>query len=172
MFQINVDRLVKDELEYELKVRGINDTGNVEAMRKHFRSILALEKSSSPLHGKFNIDTGDEIRECDRKLLELKDCITSFTGSSSQGKKIETKFAHLTGRIGRIPETDAMLQKIGLGYYCLYLNLSQNIQTSQKFVVMHQHKLLLWIHHLEDHKYCLQHLLTKTLQCVRIALQL
>lgn len=105
MFQISVDRLVKDELEYELKVRGITDTGNVESMRKHFRSILALEKTSSPLQGKFNFDSESEIEECDKKLIELRDCIGTFTGSSNQGKKIETKFAHLLGRIGRIQET-------------------------------------------------------------------
>lgn len=104
MFQISVDRLVKDELEYELKVRGITDTGNVESMRKHFRSILALEKTSSPLQGKFSLDSEKEIEECDRKVVELRDCISSFTGSSNLGKKIETKFAHLMGRIGRIPE--------------------------------------------------------------------
>lgn len=111
MFQIYVDRLVKDELEYELKVRGISDTGNVEAMRKHFRSILSLEKSGSPLQGKFNVDACEEIRECDKKLLELKDAISSFNGSSSQVKKIETKFAHLMGRIGRIPENDDNVTK-------------------------------------------------------------
>lgn len=106
MFQISVDRLTKDELEYELRVRGISDKGNVDSLRKHFRSILTLEKAGGPLQGKVELDPAVEISECGKKLLELRDNIASFAGTTNQAKKIETKFAHLMSRIGRIPESD------------------------------------------------------------------
>lgn len=96
--------LNKDELDYELRIRGISDKeSNVEGMRKHFRSLLALEKAGSSLDIKYDLDVKTEITECTRKLEELKTLVESFTGSTNQSKKIDAKLAHMTARIGRIP---------------------------------------------------------------------
>lgn len=94
-----------------LKLEVFRVTGNVDSMRKHLRSILALEKAGSRLLGKLDLNADAEILECDRKLVEIQHGIQAFNGSGTQGKKIETKFAHLMGRIGRIPETSEVTTK-------------------------------------------------------------
>ena len=72
----------------ELKVRGITDQGNVETLRKHFRSIVALEKSGGPLQGKVNLDGASEVTECEKKVSELRELISSFAGSANQVQKM------------------------------------------------------------------------------------
>ena len=41
-FKLDVDRLLKDELVYELQIRGITESDNVDALRKTLRSALSV----------------------------------------------------------------------------------------------------------------------------------
>lgn len=43
------NRLAKDELVYELKIRGFEDVGTVEEMQSCLRNILKLERSGQKL---------------------------------------------------------------------------------------------------------------------------
>ncbi|CAH1383643.1 unnamed protein product, partial [Tenebrio molitor] len=47
--RFEVNRLVQDELVYELAIRGLTDVGTVEQMRKTLRTLLRLERESNPL---------------------------------------------------------------------------------------------------------------------------
>lgn len=99
MYKLNVDRLVKDELEFEIKIRGIKPSGTVESLKKCLRSLLRLEQPGDLLQSSIDLDVEEEIAECTRKLTELKESISNFSGTNSQVSKIETRFAHLVGRI-------------------------------------------------------------------------
>lgn len=104
MYKINVDKLLRNELEYEVKIRGIEPSGTVDSLRKCLRSLMHLENSGNVMHSSFEQDTEGEIQSCTEKLTELKLLIDAFSGSSSHVSKIETKIAHLTGRINRLSE--------------------------------------------------------------------
>ncbi|KAK4887055.1 hypothetical protein RN001_003326, partial [Aquatica leii] len=80
-FKLDVDRLLRDELEYELQIRRIDYSGNVEKLRKTLRSALALEKSGNVFSQIIQLDAKTEITICEQKLKELKDIL--FTTESS-----------------------------------------------------------------------------------------
>lgn len=102
-FRLDVDRLVKDELEFELQVRGINDpTLKVDDMRKCLRSCLALEKAGKVVHSVTALDPVKELTSCEGKLQDIQEVLSTFTGSVGQTKKVETKFAHIAGRLERV----------------------------------------------------------------------
>lgn len=111
MYKISVDRLTKDELEYEVKIRGIDATGTVDVLRKTLRSLLQLEKSGNTVQSSVALDSDVEISTCETKLAELTAIIATFSGSSRQTQKTESKFAHLIGRINRIPDTDPVVNE-------------------------------------------------------------
>lgn len=106
MYKIDVDRLSKNELQYELSIRGISETGTVEVLRRCLRSLLSLEKSGATVHSSVVLDSQTEITTCNDKIKELADNIATFSGSESQTRKIETKISHLIARIDRIPDQD------------------------------------------------------------------
>ena len=41
MYSMNTNFLLKDELQYELNIRGINSEADVQTLRKLFRSVVA-----------------------------------------------------------------------------------------------------------------------------------
>lgn len=106
-FKVDVDRYSKDELEYELRIRGMSEVGNSEQLRKSLRGALGLEKAGQSFHCTVNLDAKNELVVCEQKLSELSELVTVFSGTNSQIRKIETKLNHVFGRIDRV-ETDDM----------------------------------------------------------------
>lgn len=107
-FKMDVDRLSKDELEYEMKVRGVAPTGVVDKLRKSLRGLIILENSGKVVSGAESFDVDEELTTCTDKLVEVKGLVDNVSGrsSNSQVKKIEAKFAHLFSRIDRITPVD------------------------------------------------------------------
>ncbi|XP_050499281.1 uncharacterized protein LOC126879933 [Diabrotica virgifera virgifera] len=106
-FKLDVDRLVKDELEVELQMRGIVLTNcKVEELKSTLRSCLVLEKSGKIPNFDLPPDIPAELTSCENKLKEILNIINAFTGTANQIRRIETKFAHLSGRLNRIHSTD------------------------------------------------------------------
>ena len=102
---MDVDRLKKDELEYELEIRGIKDLTSVDEMRKALRRWLHLEKMGklSPLKLE-GLDGQVEVQKCKQKITEVNELISNFRGErlDSMWRKIDTKLMHLLNRIERI----------------------------------------------------------------------
>ena len=111
MYKLNINYLGKEDLEYEVKIRGIEPSGTVDSLRKCLRSLLVLERSGNPVRSCFELDNGEEILECESKLNELKNQISTFSGTAKQTLKIESKFAHVVGRINRISEESEFREK-------------------------------------------------------------
>lgn len=111
MYKIDVDRLLKDELEYELKVRGVDASGTVDELRKEFRGLLALERDGSFVQGTLVLDAEAELKTCEEKLNDVEALIESYQGTGSQMRKITTKIAHLVSRLNRVKSPEGVVDK-------------------------------------------------------------
>lgn len=102
--KMNVNRLSKLELEYELTVRGIG-IGTVEQMRSSLSVALRMEREGDgvlkPPHP-YSFD--EDVAAVQDKIAELSASVASFGGDSRSTEylKLETKFSHLLGRVERI----------------------------------------------------------------------
>lgn len=97
-----INRLDKDELEYELKIRGIG-VGSCDEMRHRLAMAIRFEKSGDSLRYPTYPYTFKEDADAVKKKLrdELAKRIDDLTTGkdSSEAIKIGTKFAHVFGRI-------------------------------------------------------------------------
>lgn len=122
--KIDVDRLVKEELDYELKVRGGEIPGTVEGMRKELRVLLKAEKDRSFVLPKYPFTHEQDI-EALRVLIEnLRTAINNVEGDGTSGevKKIWTRLAHACGRLDRCPAENDEERKTRSG---ILLNLGR-----------------------------------------------
>lgn len=111
-FRLDVDRLHKDELVWELKARGIAESDNVDSLRKSLRSAMAVERDASFVSTLcFEGDVSEELNICKTKLTEISKSIQTFTGTISQVRKLETKFCHLYNRLEHLRTSDDELRK-------------------------------------------------------------
>lgn len=110
--KIEVNRLAKSEILYELAVRGVKhpDDASVEDLRKVLRKSLKLDHSC--LAGKkpkypFNFD--EDYNALKTVADELDILVENFTCDDVRtGKKISTKIAYALGRLDRAdPKEDA-----------------------------------------------------------------
>jgi hypothetical protein len=110
--KIDVYRLNKEELEYELTVRGISGEATVEDMRKTLKQILQLESegrviSRSPSK---KLDPMSELSVCSQKLAGLEKQLETFgeKKSSSAYRRLDTQMTHVLNRVERIEPTDEL----------------------------------------------------------------
>lgn len=110
--KINVDRLNKDELTYELKIRGYFENGPVEKLRKDLRCALKAEKTKSFSAPKYPFTYDEDIEALHVKIPEIEGLIETFSGNKHCGdfKKIESQLAHAMNRLNNCPaQTDKEL---------------------------------------------------------------
>lgn len=96
-----VGRLDKDELEYELKYRGV-EVGTAEEMRHRLVMTLRLEKSGESFkYPTYPFSFAEDYAAIELKCDDLSSRIDSLSGgpSSSEAVKLETKFSHVLGRL-------------------------------------------------------------------------
>lgn len=100
--------LGKTELIYELKIRGIDEVGTVEEMRKSLRALLRLEKNSSftvPAYPfAFDVDYAALLNQ----ITDITTLVNNFSDvkTSYAFKKIESKICHSLGRVNRCQPTN------------------------------------------------------------------
>lgn len=102
-----MDRLEKDELNYELSIRGAppTDATTVKVMRKSLRDFLRLEKSGTQLqYPKYPFTFKTDVEQVTAKIAEITALVQNFSDddTSSQYLKIQSKLAHAFGRAERI----------------------------------------------------------------------
>lgn len=104
-FKINVNYLSRDELEYELSIRGLETAGKVEDLRKLFRPIINLEKHNASMIEHSNIpDFPEEVQVIKAKLKEVREKIPATR--KAEVIKLETKVAHLYRRTNNLSAND------------------------------------------------------------------
>lgn len=113
--KLDVDRLSRDELLYELAVFGVEHPAEatVDDLRKVLRKSLRLEKSSLAYKKpKYPFLFAEDQAALESKLLELEDLLDNFDGTDVKvGKKITSKFAHGLGRLNRSEPKDDVQKK-------------------------------------------------------------
>lgn len=107
-YKVEVNRLEKDELTYELAIRGYTSTEatKVEDMRRMLRNFLKLERSGSKLtYPQYPYTFKEDVDYVKTKIKVIKDLVKDFadTDTSSQYLKIISKLFHTFKRAERCP---------------------------------------------------------------------
>ena len=101
---MNPNYLLKDELQYELFVQGINSDSDVQMLRKLFLSVVA-EKVPVDLRN-LSTQSVEELHECIvNKTLELQALITQQKSELALlTPRFRTRLSHLRGRLLNLTE--------------------------------------------------------------------
>lgn len=102
---MEVNRLLGDELSYEIAIRGLNVEGPVTEKRAVLRGLLRCERSGQTVS--ICVDTlepDSELEICGTKLLELSGDIDNFDVNNkvNEYKRIYSRLLHVNGRLSRI----------------------------------------------------------------------
>lgn len=106
MYTIEPDRLLKEELEYEISLRGVQPQGTVKDLVKTLRELLKFEADgvSFKIDNKFKSDS--ELKICLDKIKDIE-VLLKETFTQSLIRKLKTRLTHLVTRVQRIePSTD------------------------------------------------------------------
>lgn len=111
---MEINRLGKDELAYELEVRGVEEEISVAEMRQALRGLLKLGKGTSfvyPDHP-FAFDVvAAALESLIAQIMELTSTFADVKNSPAYAK-IETKLAHAFGRVSRcVPTTNDQVKR-------------------------------------------------------------
>lgn len=105
------NKLLKDELIYELRVRGFTDLQGEtsKSMRRKLQDILRVDAFGElpAIVGEFAPVVVDEIEGCVRKVEQLENYLLNYKGLGGPAAvHIETKLKHLYARLGRLQVAD------------------------------------------------------------------
>lgn len=110
-FSIEINRLSKDDLEYELTIRGAPVQPSVPDMRRLYRQLLRVTKAStSYTKPTYPYTYEQDSTAIKAKFTTIENLIRDFTGTrtSSEYRKISTALAFVSGRIDNAqPESEA-----------------------------------------------------------------
>lgn len=124
--KMQINRLDKDELEYELEIRGVA-VGNCEEMRRRLSSALQMERDGDSLkYPKYPFSIEQDVEAIQKKLDDMIQMVERFNNvsNSGEGQKLHTKFAHVFGRLDNMEiGDDADLQTRKSGLVALALTL-------------------------------------------------
>lgn len=101
--KLNIGRLSKTELIYQLKIRGVTHDATVEIMRSTLRGLMKIEKSSSFIAPTYPFTFAEDRLAIEAGLAEIEELLNDCgeTWSSSEYAKITTKIAHYVIRTNR-----------------------------------------------------------------------
>lgn len=105
-YKIDPNRLDKNELTYELRIRGIA-VGTVDTMRSSLSMARRMEKSGDSFsYPAYPFTADEDVAEVKTKLGDLGPSVRDFANSFSSGQflKFQTKLHHLMHRIDHIPD--------------------------------------------------------------------
>lgn len=104
-YKIDIQRLNKQELTYELKIRGLVDVGSVDQMRDCLRNLMRLENTDNSLtYPEYECIFEEDAKVLDAKAKEINDLVDDLDSGRKSGPalKIETKIAHTLKRCDRL----------------------------------------------------------------------
>lgn len=107
---MEVNRLLGDELTYELLIRGADINGKVDEKRKLLRELMRTEEQvpNALIPG---IKPLEELTTCSNKLDELLGYLQEFNykNSNNEYQRIFSRLTHVDQRLKRIQTTEANL---------------------------------------------------------------
>lgn len=102
MLRLDPSRLVKEELEFEVKTRGIDITNRTtKDLVKLLRELLNLESTGKSFKAVSNFDPESELKICKAKLNDIKLQLDQPV-SQSLLRRIESKLCHTFNRLEKI----------------------------------------------------------------------
>lgn len=104
LINMSSHHLRKNEVEYELKIRGVSHVGNANDLRKRLNECNSLNTPvSDEAVGELNPE--EEIEVCEEKYVDLESLVTDYEGSGKDNEfnRVLARLWHLNLRIGRIP---------------------------------------------------------------------
>lgn len=134
--RMQVNRLLQDELAYELQIRGIA-TGTVEEMRHSLAMQLRLEKTGDSIkYPSYPFSVEEDIDAVEKKLTELEPLISDFKNNTSSASfmKLQSRLSHVMNRIDHI-EPDGSGAKRRAEFLARTLFLMDSLQNNaEKFM--------------------------------------
>lgn len=106
---MEVNRLLSDELTFELKCRGIDlGNGTVHEKRSLLREALHKEREGISAPTNVNFEPKSELNICSNKLDELLGNIQELNVANidNEYKRIKSRLLHVEGRLNRISRAD------------------------------------------------------------------
>jgi hypothetical protein len=100
---MDAHRLVRDELLYEMRVRGLSDLHEtVSTLRRKLSELLRTEAFGVLVtHDSFEPDLAVETQTCVEKVIQLSEFLsgrTAIVKGSNDERIVETRMKHLYGR--------------------------------------------------------------------------
>lgn len=122
---MEVNRLLCDEVTYELEIRGLPTDKNLNQKRSMLSGALRCEKlgNLAPICC-VELVTESEFEICNKKLTDLQHDIDNFNSENriNEFKRINSRLLHLLGRLKRIPiDANSASQRNELLGLCLQL---------------------------------------------------
>lgn len=101
---MEINRLNRGELVYELRIRGVVHSGTVDNMRCILRDLTKVEKAGQLIKPEHPYAFAEDIVAVRDKITEVEGLIGSFVDDrdSSEYKKIQAKTKHLLGRVQNV----------------------------------------------------------------------
>ncbi|KAJ8965342.1 hypothetical protein NQ314_004206, partial [Rhamnusium bicolor] len=143
---MEVNRLLGDELSYELRVRNAPDSGTVQEKRCRLRGLMKLERLGGSIAFVSSIDTDAELEICRNKLNELSALVHEFDTDNAinEHSRLQSRILHIINRLNHITDSRAMQFKSQLISQCAGLtaklediigNINQHKAASQSHQV-------------------------------------
>lgn len=107
--KLEVNRLGKEELAYELAFRGVSGEATVREMRRQLRGFLRLERAGTSVkYPKYPFKFTEDFQFVEDKMAELTDLVKNFSDfdSSPDFSKISSKLIHVFKRTERSVASD------------------------------------------------------------------
>lgn len=120
---MEVNRLLGDELSYELRVRNAPDEGTVQEKRSRLRGLLRIERLGGSLTMVPIVGVDTELETCRIKINELTLLVHNFDrgNAANEHSRIQSRIIHVTNRLNRITDSRAMVYKSQLISQCATL---------------------------------------------------
>lgn len=104
---MQVNKLVKDELIYELAIRGVKDEGTVEEMRKRLRILTKYEANGTLTGYGRTLNMEEELKACDEKLKTIRTSIESVENfengrTNADYRHYDLRLTHTLSRLERV----------------------------------------------------------------------
>lgn len=119
---MDVNRLLSDELSYELSIRGCVQGKTVDEKRSLLRQALQQEKCGGEFDANISFDVVAELNICAAKLEEIGGYLEEFSNGNAENeyKKIKTRLTHLQNRLKRLTPVSNVdkLKKTNLTDFC------------------------------------------------------
>lgn len=117
-YRLEVNYLRKEELQYELKIRGVDiKDQRVQNMKSQLRFLLHFEQTDKTLlYPKYDLAPDDELTIVQDKAKKLSGMTDALSGSSNPMtcKRVLTRLVHALKRADRIPTTGITTQQVTL----------------------------------------------------------